>query len=167
MVKSIEQEMAELRRMNTTQLWERYAELYGQPTRSRHKSYLIRKLTWRIQALAEGDLSERARRRAEELANDADIRVMPPRFASQPLEAGASSGGQQVVAVSHLGDPRLPSPGSSISRWYKGQHIIVQVLADGSGFEYQGEKYKSLTKIAEIATGMHINGYRFFHLEGK
>ena len=92
---------------------------------------------------------------------------MPPRFADNPIEKEVASGGQRVVAVSHLGDPRLPPLGSSISRWYKGQHIIVQVLPDGSGFEYQGEKYKSLTKIAEIATGMHINGYRFFRLEGK
>ena len=34
---------------------------------------------WRLQALAEGDLSERARRRAAELANDADLRLAPPK----------------------------------------------------------------------------------------
>ena len=39
-------------------------------------SLLIRKNAWRIQANALGVLSERAKRRAEELANDADIRVM-------------------------------------------------------------------------------------------
>lgn len=167
MVKSIEQELAELRRMNTTQLGERYAELYGQPTRTRHKSYLFRKVAWRIQALAEGDLSERALRRAEELANDADVRVMPPRFANNPLEKKIASGGQRVVSVSNLGDPRLPPPGAAITRQYKGQYIRVVVLPDGTGFEYQGEKYKSLTAIAEIVTGMHINGYRFFRLEGK
>jgi hypothetical protein len=37
---------------------------------------LMRKIAWRIQANAEGDLSERARRRAAELADDADIRTM-------------------------------------------------------------------------------------------
>ena len=51
----------------------------GEPSRSRHKMHLIRKIVWRIQAQAEGDLSERARRRAKELANDADVRVTPPR----------------------------------------------------------------------------------------
>jgi hypothetical protein len=35
--------------------------------------HLIRKIAWRMQALAEGDLSERARRRAAELANAADV----------------------------------------------------------------------------------------------
>jgi hypothetical protein len=36
-------------------------------------------LAWRLQALAEGDLSERTRRRAAELAQDADLRLTPPR----------------------------------------------------------------------------------------
>ena len=46
---------------------------------TRLKQYLLRKLAWRIQELAEGGLSERARRRAAERANDADVRLMPPR----------------------------------------------------------------------------------------
>ena len=78
MAKNIQQELAALPGMTTTALGERYADLYGQPARTRHKEYLIRKIAWRIQALAEGDLSERARRRAAELANDADVRVVPP-----------------------------------------------------------------------------------------
>lgn len=49
------------------------------PSRTRHRTYLIRKIAWRIQANVEGDLSERARKRAEELADDADIRVMAPK----------------------------------------------------------------------------------------
>ena len=38
----------------------RYQELFGQPVRTRHKAYLLRKLAWRVQELAEGGLSERA-----------------------------------------------------------------------------------------------------------
>ena len=34
---------------------------------------LNKRIVWRLQALAEGDLSERARRRAAELARDADL----------------------------------------------------------------------------------------------
>ncbi len=37
-----------------------------------------------MQALAEGGLSERARQRAAELANDADLRVVPPRAETGP-----------------------------------------------------------------------------------
>jgi hypothetical protein len=39
--------------------------------------WLVKRIAWRMQALAEGDLSERARRRAAELANDADLRLSP------------------------------------------------------------------------------------------
>ena len=72
-------EVAVMQGMTISQLRDRYAEVHGEPSRSRHKMHLIRKIAWRLQALAEGDLSERARRRAEELANDADVRVMPPK----------------------------------------------------------------------------------------
>ena len=61
--------------MTVDELRRRYAAVMGEPSRSRHKMHLIRKIAWRIQAQAEGDLSERARRRAKELANDADDRV--------------------------------------------------------------------------------------------
>ena len=84
-------EIAALDGMATGELAERYAELHGQPCRTRHRAYLIRKIAWRIQANAEGDLSERARRRAAELANDADIRVMaPPAMVCPPLAASNS-----------------------------------------------------------------------------
>lgn len=68
---NIEKEVAALRRMTAGQLREHYAKLFGEESRSSHKTYLIRKIAWRLQAKAEGDLSIRARRRAEQLANDA------------------------------------------------------------------------------------------------
>ena len=68
-------EIAALGRLGTSELCERYTELFGHPVRTRHKQYLVRKIAWRLQALAEGDLSERARKRAAELANDADVRL--------------------------------------------------------------------------------------------
>jgi hypothetical protein len=61
--------------MTANQLGERYAQVFGEQTRARHKTYLVRKIAWRLQALAEGDLSIRARRRAQELANDAEVRL--------------------------------------------------------------------------------------------
>ncbi|MBC8355138.1 MAG: DUF2924 domain-containing protein [Planctomycetes bacterium] len=78
----IDREVATLEGMSTGQLCERYAELFGQPVRTRHRAYLVRKIAWRLQAVSEGDLTERARRRAEELADDADVRVMPPKAAT-------------------------------------------------------------------------------------
>jgi hypothetical protein len=75
----IEQELVAMERLTAGQLAERYAEVFGEPTHSRHRSYLIRKIAWRLQTRAEGDLSERARKRAAELAKDAELRVMPPK----------------------------------------------------------------------------------------
>jgi hypothetical protein len=50
-------EVAVLRAMTAGQLCERYAELFGEASRTRHKAYLIRRIAWRLQAVAEGDLS--------------------------------------------------------------------------------------------------------------
>lgn len=76
---AIQRQLDELQRMSTGDLVDRYEELHGHACRTRHRAYLIRKIAWRIQANAEGDLTERARRRAAELADDAEIRTMAPR----------------------------------------------------------------------------------------
>jgi hypothetical protein len=153
----IDREVAVLEGMSTGQLCERYAKLFGQPVRTRHRGYLIRKIAWRLQALAEGDLTERARRRAGQLAEDADVRVMPPRSAAlwQPTSI--------KVQTTVTSDPRLPAPGIAIVRNYKGPMLRVLVLSDG--FEYNGERYKSLSAVAKAITGSHCNGFRFFELE--
>jgi hypothetical protein len=56
----IEREVATLRSMTTHELVERYAQVFGEETRTRHKPYLIRRIAWRVQAIAEGDLSVRS-----------------------------------------------------------------------------------------------------------
>jgi Protein of unknown function (DUF2924) len=52
----IEREVCALQKMSVGQLRERYAEMFGEQVRSRHKEYLVRKIAWRMQALEEGDL---------------------------------------------------------------------------------------------------------------
>lgn len=155
----IGKEIAALEKMSTGQLGERYAELFGETTRTRHRAYLVRKIAWKLQALAEGDLSERARRRAEELAQGTELRVMAPKSA-EPTRAGVSVT-RTVVAA----DPRLPTPGTEIVRQYKSREVRVLVLAEG--FEFEGQRYKSLSAFAKKLTGSHINGFRFFGLEGE
>jgi hypothetical protein len=49
-------------------------------------------------------------------------------------------------------------------RQYKGQTIRVLVLPDG--FEFEGERYRSLSAVAKAVTGSHVNGFRFFKLGG-
>jgi len=149
---NVEREVAALRAMTAGQLCERYAELFGEKSRTRHKAYLIRKIAWRIQANAEGDLSERARRRAEELANDADVRVTPPRAFDGRLRPVRTSAKPANTPT----DRRLPTPGTALVRQYKGQTLRVVVLQDG--LEFDGRRYKSLTAVAKAITGSHCNG---------
>lgn len=80
---TVRREIEALRHMTLAQLKKRYVEVFGEETRSHHKHFLFRRIAWRIQALAEGGLSERARCRAMEIANDADLRVRAPKTTFQ------------------------------------------------------------------------------------
>ena len=75
----IDREIRALKKLTTRELQAKYAEVFGEGTSSNHRVWLIKRIAWRLQALAEGDLSERARQRAAELACDADLRLNPPR----------------------------------------------------------------------------------------
>jgi len=160
---TVQRELEVLGRMTTGDLVRRYEELHGQPCRTRHRAYLIRKIAWRIQANAEGDLSERARMRAAELANGAEARVMAPKTQVCPPQPGGMVTTTRAVSTVAV-DPRLPPAGSAIVRQYKGRTHRVVVLPDGQGFELDGERYATLTAVAKKVTGSHINGFRFFRL---
>jgi hypothetical protein len=123
-------ELAALDRMSTGELAERYRELHGQPCRKRHRAYLIRKIAWRIQANAEGDLSEHARKRAAELADDAFIRVMAPKTMICPPQVGETATVTRPVSTEEdkPNDPRMPPPGNALARQYKGRTIRAVVL---------------------------------------
>tara|TARA_R110002111_G_scaffold67833_2_gene110307 strand:- start:13912 stop:14409 length:498 start_codon:yes stop_codon:yes gene_type:complete len=157
-------EIDELQYMSTNELAELYHDLHGQPVGTRHRQYLIRKLAWRIQANAMGDISDRARKRARELANDSDIRVMAPQSLICPPQTGES---RSTTKRYSKRDPRIPAVGSAIVRQYKGKTIRVIVHDTDQGFEYNGQRYRTLTAVAKIITGNHINGFRFFMLGGK
>ena len=146
MALNITKEVAAMQRMTVKELQRKYAEVFGEECRSKHKQSLIKRIVWRLQANAEGDLSERARRRAAELANDADLRMKAP-------------------AISRSHDSRIPKPGTVLTREYKGETIQVTVLPDG--FDYEGAVYSSLTAVAKAITGSHTSGFLFFRLNGK
>jgi DUF2924 family protein len=159
MAADLSRELADLRRLSVEELRRRFAEIFGEPTRSGNKSWLLKRLAWRLQALEEGDLTERARRRAEELASDADLRLAAPR----PTSAGMPI--QSSRAESRSSDRRIPTPGSVLSRPYKGGTCLVRVLSDG--FEFDNRVYKSLSAAAKAITGTHCNGFLFFGLNKK
>ena len=150
-------ELRRLRVMTVPQLQARYAEVFGEAVRSRHKAHLVKRIIWRMQAAAEGDLPERARRRAAELADDSLLRLRPPPMPS------LSGHGQTVTAAMPGDDGRLPMPGTLLTRVYKGRRVQVRVLP--KGFEHEGEVYRSLSAVAKAVTGSHWNGHLFFGIK--
>src|SRR6266851_9851090 len=79
MNREVHQEIEALRNQKTKALKARYRELFGEESRSSNHAHLFRRIAWRLQARAEGELSQRARDRAADLAADVDLRLRPPR----------------------------------------------------------------------------------------
>jgi hypothetical protein len=155
-------EIESLRHMTVGQLKCKYRDVFGEASRSNHKQFLFRRIAWRIQANALGGLSERARRRALEIADDADLRIRAPKnFLKTELDGSRTS--ETSVAPTH--DPRLPIPGTMLVRRYRGKDIVVRVREDG--FEYDGQVHRSLSSAVRTATGTPWNGFAFFGLGGK
>jgi len=163
MALNVAKEVAAMRMMTVPELRRKYVKVFGEECRSRHKRFLIKRIIWRMQANAEGDLTERARQRAEELANDADLRVQAPRRTNMTADDGTPRA-SVTGTVACPTDSRLPMPGNVLTREYKGRTVRVTVLQDGR-FEYEGEAYRSLSAIAKAVTGSHWNGYYFFGLK--
>jgi hypothetical protein len=150
----LDQECSRLKQANVEVLRQRYAEVFGEPPpRTGNKIWLLRRILWRRQALAQGDLSEQAQHQAALLANDADLRLSPPR-SSKP-----------TVSLARARDPRLPKVGAVLNRRYGGQLHAVQVLVNG--FAYRETTHRSLSAVAKAITGTHCNGFLFFRLLAK
>jgi hypothetical protein len=160
---NVKKQIVALERMTVGQLHKRYAEVFCEPARSGNRQWLLRRVAWRIQALAEGDLAtraiERSRERARELARDADLRLRPP---DVPVTPANHNGTVVAGRLAMRRDERVPPPGSVLARCFKGHEYKVTVLPNG--FEYDGEVYRSLSAVAHAISGSHWNGLLFFGL---
>ena len=100
------------------------------------RDLLIRTLANKLQERAHGGSSLMLRRRLQSLAGE--------------LEKGALSFDPGIVLKA----------GTTLVRQWRGRTHTVLVREDG--FEYEGQRYRSLTVIAERITGAHWSGPRFF-----
>jgi hypothetical protein len=150
---AVRRQIENLRKLKTSELRGRYRDVFGEPSPSLNRVHLFRRIAWRLQAEAEGDLSERARRRASELANDSDLRLRAPQNFWREVERNDEAPDR---------DPRLPPEGTELERVYHGQILRVMILANG--FEFHGKQYASLSAVAHRATGTRWNGFHFFGL---
>ena len=149
---SIPARIARLQEMSVGELREEWRKLYGEEPRSRHRVGLWKRLAWRIQELEFGGLSDRAKKRLEELMPTAELALRVPRDFMKGTELPPRA----------IHDKRIPPPGTVLLRVYKGQRIAVTVLEDG--FEWEGKQLRSLSAVAKEVTGAHWNGPLFFGL---
>jgi len=150
--KDVLNQIAALRKLTVSGLQEKYREVFGEETASRNKTYLFKRIAYRIQEKKYGGLSDRAKKRAEELAKDAPIRR-------------GRLGKVQAEPSAPPRDPRLPAPGTLLTRTFGKRDHVVKVLKDS--FEYKGKPYRSLSAIAKEITKTSWNGYTFWNLAKK
>ncbi len=145
----IQKEIAALNGLSIRELQDRYADVFGHATFSKHRQHLIKRVAWGIQAKNFGDISGRARQRAEEIADEKMLRV---RFHWNPEKPKKANGAPVLL------------PGTVLTREYQGKTVQVLVAGDGK-FLFQEKQYKSLSAIAREVTGKNWNGFVFFRLK--
>jgi len=149
---AIYRQIERLPQLDAKALRRRYREVFGEEPRTTQRQQLVRRISWKLQALSQGDISDAARRRALQIAQDPEHGIRLP------------SSMVPVTAAKRDADPRLPVPGSELRRAYRDRVVTVKVLADG--FEYENRHYSSLSAVARAATGTRWNGWLFFGLTG-
>lgn len=155
---NVTKELAALKTLRIAALRARYAEAFGETTNAGNRDFLIKRILWRLQSQFEGTLSQRAQRRAAELADECYLRTTIPK----QRVVTESPTAQTVMTAMHRADGS-PAVGTVLTRQYKGRLIQVAVLTDG--FEFEGERYTSLSAVAKVVTGSHWNGRLFFNLK--
>jgi hypothetical protein len=161
MNRSITAEIARLRSMTVSELREKWLELYGEPTRSKNRDYLWRRLAWRIQELQCGGLSDRAKARLEELAPDSFVRARTPNVVARAANVAAP----REPKVVGIRDPRRPTPGTILTREWHGKQVRVLVVENG--FEWEGRRFGSLSEVSRAITGQRWSGPLFFGLRKR
>jgi len=156
---SVIRQIHRLKQMTIGELRIEWQRLCGEPARSNNRDHLWRRLAWRVQELALGGLSDRARARLAELAPDRLMRARVPNLAALAADPAPSPPSTKVR------DMRMPSPGSVLTRQYHGREIRVTTLDDG--FEWDGRRYGSLSEVARAVTGQHWSGPLFFGLRKR
>jgi Protein of unknown function (DUF2924) len=137
--RAVEGEITRLRSLGLEDLRHEWRRLYHREPPRISRDLLVLGLGYRLQELANGGLGKTTKRKLQTLAKS--LRTT----------------GRVVPA------PALSlKPGARLVRVWGGRTHTVTITEDG--FEYAGENYPSLTKIAQKITGAHWSGPRFFGL---
>jgi hypothetical protein len=155
-------DLASLEHMTVAELVEKFAELFGRPTRTRNGAYLRKRLRWRMQELTYGGLPEGALARIAALGDGVPERWRMRLDASAlPLPAPADASAAPA-SPRRPRDARLPPSGSILRRSFGG--AVHEVFVHEEDFEFAGQRYKTLSAVAFAITGKRWNGFLFFGL---
>ena len=144
--------------MNLDELRRLHRNLFGIDLTFGNAEQARRKIAWRIQADREGGVPESIRQHALAIAQQFGVQLRARLGAGR---RGPLANAAMTVIVSGR-DARLPMPGSVIVKQYRGRTLEVHVL--DSGFEFDGQRFTSLSAVAMHVTGTKWNGWAFFGL---
>ena len=140
---ALEREIAELPNLNLAQLRAKWRERLKQPPPNHvRKQLLVPILAYKLQEQAYGGLKRETRRHLEKLA---------AAYQRNPSRAPRIQGSQRI------------KPGTRLLREWDGRTHQVTVVE--GGFEYEGQRYRSLSVIAREITGTRWSGPLFFGLK--
>jgi hypothetical protein len=141
MTDTIITKIAELKDTPTADLRSLWAKLFDSEPPKQNRRFLESRLAYRIQELEYGGLKPATIERLNALSNEL-------------------SG--EKVTKRRIRTDQHPIAGTRLIREYQGIEHCATVT--DSGFEYQGQPYKSLSAIARAITGTRWNGWVFFGL---
>ena len=136
--------LAALKNMTVNELKADWQALFDAPAPNNSRTFLESRLAYRIQELTYGGPYKQTRRLLDLLADEVE---------------------GTLTRKAQIADPRNPVVGTKLIREWDGIAHTVTVLKEG--FEWGGQRYKSLSAVARAITGTRWNGYRFFGLRER
>jgi len=131
-------QISALPEMEMDDLKKLWCDIYDIPPPGINRTYMIRRITYRIQEIAFGGLPDDVQKRLRTLRGSVPTKINPKRKC-------------------------LPPAGTNLVREYQGIEHRVTVLQDG--YEYEGRRYDNLSIIARTITGTKWSGPVFFGLK--
>ncbi|WP_082638758.1 DUF2924 domain-containing protein [Lysobacter antibioticus] len=139
--KTLAAQVAALPHLTWKEIKVKWVEYFGEPPGVNNRRYAVRRLAHRLQ-------EEAYRSDANPLIERNTKRI------NRLVETGK---------VTRRASAQAPTPGVVLTREHDGRLHRVTVLQDG-GFDYDGRRYDSLSKIAREITGTRWSGPAFFGL---
>ena len=137
---SVEKEILSLESKTLLELREIWKSVFNSNPPPHAKKVLIPKLAYKLQEIAYGSLSEKSTRDLDDMAN-------------------------QMRKGKKVSRGNRPLAGTRIVKNYRGEEH--EVIVDEKDFIYRGQRYQSISAIADKITGTNWNGWLFFNMKNR